>query len=315
MQTPIEHSIPFDKTTLAGYLHPDYAESLAEFGTPRHLPRCGGWLLERQIPDTPYRDAMGCYPLFVCQDWSQLQLDLVNFEYNWVSLALVTDPFAEVDLTYLQHYFNIFILFKQHFIIDFCQPINEIISSHHRYYMRKALQQISVEVCSDPIQYLDEWTANYATLVERHNINGIQAFSRRAFIKQLTIPGMMMVRAISQGVTVGLNLWYIQEETAYDHLTACSGLGYQLRASYALKGYSIQYLADKVSRIDLGGGAGLNREGKDGLSKFKQGWSNGVRSVYFCGKIFDHKKYTEITQSKGVSTTNYFPAYRQGEFT
>jgi hypothetical protein len=41
-----------------GYLRPGYAESL-EFGTPRELPRCGGWVLERQIPGFPDQDAMG----------------------------------------------------------------------------------------------------------------------------------------------------------------------------------------------------------------------------------------------------------------
>ncbi len=44
----------------AGYLHPGYAESLAEFGTPRLLPRSEGWALEREAPGFPFRDAMGC---------------------------------------------------------------------------------------------------------------------------------------------------------------------------------------------------------------------------------------------------------------
>ena len=56
---------------MSGYMHLGYAESLVEFGTPRELPRSGGWVLERQIPGFSYRDAMGCYPLFACQDWSQ----------------------------------------------------------------------------------------------------------------------------------------------------------------------------------------------------------------------------------------------------
>ena len=59
-----------------GYAHPAYAHSLAEFGSPRPLPRSGGWLLERPIPGSPYRDAMGCYPLFAAQDWSRLYSDL-----------------------------------------------------------------------------------------------------------------------------------------------------------------------------------------------------------------------------------------------
>ena len=76
-----------------GYLHPGYAESLAEFGTPRELLRCGGWVLERQIPDFSYSDGMGCYPLFCCSDWSQLHKDLQDID-DLVALALVTDPFG-----------------------------------------------------------------------------------------------------------------------------------------------------------------------------------------------------------------------------
>ena len=56
-----------------GYAHPAYAESLAEFGVPRLLPRSGGWILERRIESFPDRDAAGCYPLFSCRDWSRLR--------------------------------------------------------------------------------------------------------------------------------------------------------------------------------------------------------------------------------------------------
>ena len=55
-----------------GYLHDEYAQSLQEFGSPYLLSGCQGWILQRGIPKTPYQDAMGCYPLFACQDWSRL---------------------------------------------------------------------------------------------------------------------------------------------------------------------------------------------------------------------------------------------------
>jgi hypothetical protein len=84
---------------ITGYLHPGYAASLAEFGTPRLLPRSEGWILERQIPGSPYSDGMGCYPLFACQDWSQLHADLESIGSELVSLALVTDPFGKYDVT------------------------------------------------------------------------------------------------------------------------------------------------------------------------------------------------------------------------
>jgi hypothetical protein len=45
---------------------------------------------------------MGCYPLFACQEWSQLNADLEGVAGELVSLALVTDPFGEYDLTDLR---------------------------------------------------------------------------------------------------------------------------------------------------------------------------------------------------------------------
>lgn len=89
-----------------GYLHRRYAESFIGFGTPRELPRCGGWILERKIPGFSYHDGMGCYPIFACMDWSQLHIDLGHIGDDLVSLALVTDPFGEYDEALLNRSFG-----------------------------------------------------------------------------------------------------------------------------------------------------------------------------------------------------------------
>ncbi len=300
---------------VSGYLHPEYAESLREFGLPRELPQCRGWILERQIPGFSYRDAMGCYPLFACQDWSQLQADLEDLGDELVTLSLVTDPFEAFDLAYLRQCFDVVIPFKEHFVADLRQPINVIVSKHHRYYARRALRSVHVERRPNPVQHLDEWTDLYATLIKRNSLRGIKAFSKAAFIKQLGMPGMVMFRAVSQSVTVGMHLWYLQGEVGYSHLAASSPLGYDLMASYALYWYAIEYLTDKVRWLDFGGGAGVRNDGQDGLSNFKRGWSTGTtQTTYFCGRIFDHERYLEMIQAKGISDTEYFPAYRRGEF-
>lgn len=304
-----------DKKALAGYMHSDYAKSLAEFGTPCELPRCGGWILERQIPGFPYRDAMGCYPLFACQDWSRLHADLEDLRSDLVSLSLVTDPLGEYDPAYLHQCFkDVVIPFKEHFVVDLRHPMNEIVSEHHRYYARKALKSVYVEKCQEPTQFIEEWIALYEVLIERHNLKGIKAFSRAAFLKQLDSPGIVMLRVIHQDLTVGAQLWYIQGEVGYSHLTAFDEVGYKLRASYALYWSAIEKLSDKVNWLNLGGGAGIANDDTDGLSVFKRGWSTGTRTAYFCGQIFDQAKYTEIVKSKGIATTDYFPAYRKGEF-
>ncbi len=59
-----------------GYLNQAYAHSLSEFGNPRLLPQSQGSILEREILESSYRDAMGCYPLFACKDWAHLSEDI-----------------------------------------------------------------------------------------------------------------------------------------------------------------------------------------------------------------------------------------------
>ena len=298
-----------------GYMHPDYADSLREFGKPHHLLRCDGWVLERQIHGFPFKDGMGCYPLFVCRDWSKLCADLKDLETDLISLALVTDPWGHYDLAYLRECFDFVKPFKEHFVADLRLPIDVIVSKHHRYYARKALRHVKVELCSDPASYLEEWVQLYATLVERHKISGIRVFSREAFAKQLSIPGMLMFRGVAQGITVGANLIYTMGKIAYTHLSAFSPHGYDLRAAYPVRLTAIEHLrANGALWINLAAGAGLKNDGEDGLSKFKRGWSTGTRTAYFCGRIFDQERYEEIVKVKSITSTDYFPAYRTGEF-
>jgi hypothetical protein len=300
---------------MAGYMHFGYAESLAEFGVPRELPRCEGWILERQIPGFTYRDAMGCYPLFCCRDWSQLYADLEDLDDELVSLALVTDPFGDYDPAYLRRCFrDVVIPFKKHFVVDLHRPMTDIVSKNRRKKARKVLKEVCVEECQEPAQFIDEWVALYTILSERHNISGIQAFSRVAFAKQLSIPGMIMLRAVYQGTTVGATLWFVQGQVGYGHLAAFNKIGYELRASYALDWFALEFFSDKVRWLDLGAGAGITGESTDGLSEYKRGWSTGTRTVYFCGRIFDYQRYAEIMKAKGIPGTDYFPAYRKGEF-
>jgi len=297
-------------------MHSCYAESLAEFGMPRELPRCKGWILVRQIDGFPYYDALGCYPLFVCQDWSQLHADLEELVGDEVvSLSLVTDPFGKYDPTYLRQCFkDVVIPFKDHFIVDLSCSRETFVSNHHRRYVRKALRDVHVERCQDPMQFNDEWVKLYGALIEKHNIKGISAFSRLAFAKQLKIAGLVMFRAVYKETTVGMTLWYIQGDVGYYHLGASNDIGYKLRASFALFWCAIEYFAGQGLRyLNLGAEAGIRSNDTDGLSKFKKGWSTGTRTAYFCGRILSPKRYAEIVKAKGITGTDYFTSYRKGE--
>lgn len=300
---------------MTGYAHPEYAYSLAEFGSPRELPRCGGWILERQIPGFPLRDGMGCYPLFVCRDWSKLHEDLNDLENDLISLSLVTDPFGDYELDYLRRCFDFVKPFKEHFVADLSLSKEDIVSKHHRKCVRRSLNRIIIERCETPVQFLDDWVRLYDLLKSKHNIDGIQAFSRRSFKKQLSVPGVLLFRVLYEGATIGANMIYIQEDVAYGHLSAFDSQGYDLYAPYAVKWAAFDFLFDKVRWFNLGAGSGISGEKEDGLAKFKKGWATGTRPVYFCGRIFNKEQYLEIIRSKGISDdTNYFPVYRKGEF-
>lgn len=300
---------------MSGYQHPLYTASLAEWGTPRGLPHCQGSILQRQIPGCSAEDAMGAYPLFACADWSQLPADLDDLSRDLVCLSLVTDPFGAFDPAALHDYFERVVPYKQHFVTDLSLPREAIVSKHHRKRVRQAFRELDVELCPEPLRFLDEWVGLYAGLVERRQLRGMRAFSRASFATQLAVPGVVMLRACHRGTTVGIDLWYEQGDVSYGHLAAYSAEGYRRLASYALLWSAIEYFSGRVGWIELGAGAGMGpSDSDDGLTTFKRGWATGTRPVYFCGRIFDRERYAAIVRHKHMPPTQYFPAYRQGEF-
>lgn len=299
--------------TPQGFLNPDYAHSLSEFGTPRELKQCGGWLLERQIGVTGYNDAMGCYPLFVCHDWSGLSSDLHSIRDDIVSICLVSDPFGNYDRNLLFGCFDIVMPFKEHYVADLSQPLNSIASSHHRYYARKALRNIEIDVCEDPSGFVDEWTDLYAETAARFNVTGMRAFSRYSFEKQLRVPGAVLFRALHDGAAVAAHLVFRHDDVCYGHLVGSTQASHELLASYALYWSELEYFRGRAHWFDWGAGAGLSAA-SNGLTQFKHGWSTGTRMTWFCGKITQPDRYREIVKAAGDPLTEYFPAYRMGEF-
>lgn len=301
-------------TEQGGYLHAEYAASLAEFGTPRFMPRSKAWILERPIRDSKYRDAMGCYPFFACQNWSSLKTDLTELEDQLVCLSAVTDPFGENDASLLADCFRDVVKpFKQHYVVDLQKPLDSFVCEHHQRNVRRALQKVNVERVDDPQEIADEWVMLYANLIRRHDITGVSAFTERSLRQQLTVPGTQVFRARNSAETVGMIVWYVNGEVGYYHLAAYSDLGYELRTSFALFWTSIEFFAANHLRwLNLGAGAGIESDATDGLNRFKRGWSTGTRTAYFCGRIFDRTKYDDIVRSSGVPATEYFPAYRAG---
>jgi hypothetical protein len=292
-----------------------YAESFAKFGSPLKLEKSNAWIIKRAVLGTGKFDAMGCYPIFSCLDWAGLAHDLKVIAPEIISLSLVTDPFGEYTPEYLADHFDIARPYKEHFVVNLQQDAKIFVSRHHQRNAKRALLTTKVDVCVDePVKFLDEWSRLYKLLVERHNIQGIAEFSRDAFSKQLKTPGMVLFRATIDGKIAGMSLWYIQGKVAYYHLAAYNALGYEKKVSFGIFWKVIEYFADmNIDWLSLGAGAGLKHE-ENGLTRFKKGWATGTRTAFFCGKIFDAEKYEELTSNMGVRGSDYFPAYRTGDF-
>lgn len=297
-----------------GYRSAGYAAAFGSLGRPLALPRSGGWLLQRQIPGTALSDAMGLYPLLCCQDWAALPQDLeAAAETGLVSVSAVTDPLGSYDEALLKRCFSRAAPYKAHYIAELTEPPESFVSKSHRQNARRALRKVTVEVCDDPLRYLDDWVALYGVLAEKHGITGLRAFSRAAFEQQLRVPGMVMFRAVDEDGTVGMDLWYVDGDTAQGHLAAFSDRGYAKSASYATKWTLLNHFAgSKVRWVNFGGVAGAAASQGGGLAHFKQGWSSTSRQTWICGRIFDAQAYEQLT--RGLAQTSYFPAYRAGEF-
>jgi hypothetical protein len=295
-----------------GYAHPSYAPALAEFGRPVLLESSGGWLLERPIPDSEALDAMGCYPLFCCPDWSGLAGDLDGLSERLVSVSLVADPLGPQSQVELEGVFDVVRPMKEHYIVDLARPIDSIASKHHRYSAQHARDSVSVSFCDDLSGQIEEWLRLYAVLGRRKRLQGIHTFSPESFRQQLAVPGATLFIADVDGRTVGAHWFFVDGEVAYFHLAAYDDEGYRVGASYALQWAAIEHLQDVVAWLDLGGAPGTSERQEDGLAQFKRGWATHTAQAHLCGRILDQERYEAL--SRGRETDDYFPAYRKGEF-
>jgi hypothetical protein len=301
--------------SLTGYLHPGYARSLSEFGSPTELPRSGGWFLKRNVPGYEAFDGIGCYPFLACQDWSALAADLEALSNDMVSFAAVLDPFGHYTLADLRSIFpEKAILFKDHYVADLTQPPHKIMSSHHRKGAEKVLREVEVEFHPQPIAYIEEWLRLFEFSVQRFNITGIRAYSRESLRQQLVIPGTFLSIARYKSEAVSAHIWFVHGDTAYSHLAAASEKARALSADYALYHEEIRFFAGRVHWVSWGGEAGAAANSLGKLGCFKRGWSTTTRPVYFCGRIFNQEKYNHITDAEGGHARDYFPAYREGEY-
>lgn len=301
-----------------GYASKEYAMAFAEWGEPIYLPRCGGWLIRRQIPDTPYFDAMGCYPLFCCLDWGGLGEDLQEIakQGELVSVCLVADPFLTVSPQQLADWFgDLMRPFKQHYLIDLSLPYNKIADKKTRYYVRLSAKQLTCQVCQNPQQYLEQWVELYQHLIERHRLNGIHCFSQQSFVWQFQAPEFILFGAFAEQQPVAMLCCYTMADRAYAHLFGAEKIAYDYFAIYLLFFQMIEFYKTRNIRwLNIGGVAGTGEHQREGLDVFKRKWASATRPTYLCGRIFRPDVYWQLVEQKKMQENRYFPQYRWNDF-
>lgn len=305
---------PAETGILGGYAHPGYANSLREFGEPVWLRHCDGWALARTIPGSNERDLIGCYPLFCCANWNGLEKDIAELRNSFVSIGLVTDPFAGVDEDWLRSVFDVVKPFKTHYIRELSVPIASQVAKNHRRNAARALKRLEIRQEQDALALVDEWERLYDHLRKRHDIKGIRAFSRNAFAAQALVPGYRLFTAWSDGACIGAQTYYHVDDVVYCHLSAYDALGYRENAAYGLRWSALEAFSSQAQVVDLGAGAGMGDASGSGLDAFKRGWATGTVPVWFCGCILDPARYARLTRERGGEDCPLFPAYRLGEF-
>jgi len=301
----------------SGYGSEQYVRSISQ-GQILHLPKCNGWLIRRSIGfdglDATHAptDLMGAYPIFQCANWHLLVEDMNALDGSAVSVALVTDPFADITPEELRYAFpDRCFPYKRHLVADLSREPDQFISRHHRRNIKHAMKALSFQIVAQPLPLLKPWMDLYANLIRRHAVYGMAAFSRASFADQLAVPGMTAIVARDSTGIVGVGLWLEQRDVCYYHLAAYNDRGYAVSASFGIFRTAIDYFRGRVQYIAFGAGPGLADNPSDGLTRFKAGWSTESRYVYFCGRILDQAAYVKLCAIRSQPQDGpFFPSYR-----
>jgi hypothetical protein len=284
-----------------------YANTLAHVGRPVHVAAWQTYVIARDWKGYAM-DAIGPYPITCLAVESDLGTGLESLrKAGFVSITLVVDDLVGPPIGELQQTFGFARPFKTHYLVDEADATYQP-SKHHRYEIRRAARA-GVEVRVVPLlDILDAWIVLYDGLIANHRMVGVQRFSRQSFEGLADCDGLVTVAAFVGQELVSCHLWIEYKDFVWSHLAASSALGYSTGAAYAVYDQSIRTFAGRV--IDLGGAAGVNDGGDDGLARFKAGFSNRQHIAYLCGAVLDKKAYLALCANSGAARSDYFPAYR-----
>lgn len=287
------------------YASSAYALAFVGLAQPLHVPALGTYVLLRRVEDRDALDAMGTYPLCVLDRQARISEAFAALKAaGAVSLVLVADVFFGPPPEWLAREFQLCKPFKTHYLHNPARPFRY--ESHHRYEVKRARAQCEVRE-AELQALLPEWIRLYAGLIKRHGVTGLQRFSVDYFTRLAAMPALRCHTALQSEKVLAMHLWIEHQGVLYSHLAASSDEGYTARAGYALNDFALERFRSAVA-IDFGGGAASADDPRDGLARFKWGFSNETRIFHLCGQILDAPAYEAMCA--GRPATNYFPAYR-----
>jgi len=294
-----------------GYRSAAYASALIGLGRPVPLGETGGFLIERTIPGTPYKDLMGPYPLFCCSNWDALEPALAALGTAHVTLTLVTDPFCPLPPERLAEIFLRCHPLHDHYLIDLAAP--PALSRHHRRKLRQADPSIRIKAAPAAARDLAAWMRLYTNLIARKGITDLRRFDEDSFRHQHLVPGTHVVTAWDEDEILGADIYYLDGDVAWAHLSAYAEAGYDRSVSYPMMAHAMDHFRPRARWIGLGGAptvAACDTGG--GIAHFKGGWTSVTRQSHLCGVIFDVAAYAELCSDS--SEDDYFPPYRLLDF-
>lgn len=299
-------------TAWTGYANPDYAGIYSALGAPVALPISGGTLLRRKIPGTDMHDLMGCYPVFCCADWSALRGDIAALGQGDVSVVLVADPFLDGGKDRLSQIFDIVRPFKTHYIADLSQPLDHFVPAKRLREAHRALRKLEVEVAPTPSALVDDWMDLQARSRHAAHASGVNRLSRDEAARLFDLPEIVILRALDRGRTVGMHVEIQQGDVVFGHFATYDPDAYRLGVSPALHLCELEHFTGRARWYDHGGVPGTE-DANNGLSRFKQDFSNTTRTAFLCGSVLDRDAYDRLSAQGITAKDFYFPAYRAAE--
>ena len=155
----------------------------------------------------------------------------------------------------------------------------------------------------------------FTAFTVKRGIRGIRAFTREAHLPRSSVSPVSscFARSCSRRRSASATLrdpWRRRICAAWRRTGQAS---HRARASCAIYWRSLEILAGRVKWIDWGGSAGTSLDPGSSLASFKRGWASCVRQTFLCCRILDGKAYAALVAERGCASTDYFPAYRDGE--